>query len=728
MKKLGLKLGLLVTFLGAANAVSATELLNLVTKDIGMHRISYEALLEQGADLRGVKTRRIGLSVDGEPVAVLAKGQDRSFGRRSDFGPGGYIEFYAQGSDSQYSEEQVFTVHSLSNRDIRNGQRKLIRTQRTFLNPTAPMSREYVHTSVEHQDNTYSFVSPIASDPWHFGFTVSVRPTPTYTFNLENVVGGSANATLNVEMMGFVDLPIEGNDHHYEVLVNNTLLGDQQFDGNTVDQFAAADVAVQEGANTFRFNYRPLEEVPFDRVALNEFRVSYPRTTEMSDEGVDDGYLEGRFEATQVLISNVSRARVYRKDASGDIRRILGARASAEGVAFSTQGQAGNYIVVRDDASNSGFREPKVRALEAEQDISSGRAEYLIIAHPSLMGDELNELVTIRSQDYLVKVVDVNQVYAQYGNHNFGYKAIEAYIEHAVANMSTRYVVLVGNDTYDYKNFRFPSKSLMPTKYVETLIGALRVSQTASDASYGDVNDDGIPDVAIGRIGARTKTEVGYVINKIKAYRAREGYAGRLLMATDKDDLGTGVNFTADAQDLINAMPADWSGALREDFRAFPEVDGHQAAHDKVINVMNAGVSMVQYIGHSSQYSWAFTTPPMLSVTEIPGLTNVGKPAVVTQWGCWNTYYVDPEGYTMGDRFLLGGEHGAVSVLGASSLTTSEGERGLGIELNKRLFAEGVTVGDALIAAKKALAEKASHPDIQFAWNILGDPAMVVNP
>ncbi len=724
MKKLSIKLGLIVASFGIASIASAVELLNLTTKEAGMHRISYEALLEQGADLRGVKTRRIGLSVDGQPVAVLTKGQDRSFGRRSEFGPGGYIEFYAEGSDSQYSDEQIFTLHSLSNQEIRQGRRKLIRTQRTSINPAAPLSREYSHTMVDHRNNTYSFTSPIANDPWHFGFTVSVRPTPTYTFNLENIVGGSANAKIDAQMMGFVDLPIEGNDHHYEVLVNNNLIGDQQFDGNSVDNFIADNVAVVEGDNTFRFNYRPLAEVPFDRVSLNELRVTYPRTTEMSE----DRYLEGWFDAPQALISNVNRARVYRKDQNGEIRRILGTSRNAEGVAFSTQGRPGNYIVVSDEADNSGFKVPTVEALPAAEDITSGRAEYLIIAHPSLMGDELNELVVIRSEDYLVKVVDVNQVYAQFGNHNFGYQGIEAYINYAVANMGTRFVVLVGNDTYDYKNYRFPSVSLMPTKYVETIIGGLRISQTASDASYGDINDDGVPDVAIGRIGARTKTEVGYVVNKIKAYRAREGYVGRVLMATDKDDLGAGVNFTEDARELINAMPADWRGALREDFRAFPEVDGHQAAHDKVIDVINAGVSVVEYIGHSSQFRWGFTTPPMLSVTEIPGLTNVGKPTVVSQWGCWNTYYVDPEGFTMGDRFMLGGEHGAVSVLGASTLTTSDGERDLGVELNRRLFTDGVTIGDALIAAKQALAEKATHRDIQLGWQILGDPAIVINP
>lgn len=131
MKKLSLKPGLLVTLLmtslAVVNTASATELLNLVANQAGMHRISYETLLEQGADLSGVNIRRIGLSVDGEPVQVLAKGQDLTSGQRSLFGPGGYIEFYAEGSESQYSEDQIFTLHSLSNQEIAT-QRKLIRT------------------------------------------------------------------------------------------------------------------------------------------------------------------------------------------------------------------------------------------------------------------------------------------------------------------------------------------------------------------------------------------------------------------------------------------------------------------------------------------------------------------------------------------------------------------------------------------------------------------------
>ena len=107
--RLATKLALSLALTLVATNVSAIEILNLETDSQGMHRISYEQLVEQGADLRGIETRRMGLSLDGEPVAILANGQDRSFGSRSQFGPGGYIEFYAPGSDSQYTDVQSFT-------------------------------------------------------------------------------------------------------------------------------------------------------------------------------------------------------------------------------------------------------------------------------------------------------------------------------------------------------------------------------------------------------------------------------------------------------------------------------------------------------------------------------------------------------------------------------------------------------------------------------------------
>lgn len=725
------KMFLAITFASTsllAGKASAEELFNLVTSEAGMHRINYQQLSQSGVDLSGLKARRIGLSLNGDPVAVLAKGQDREYGKTGEFGPGAYIEFYAEAADSLYSKNNVFTVHYLSNKEIREGRRVLIKTESNRVKLTKPIAQQYQHTTVVHENNTYSFVSPSKTDPWHFGTTFSFRPTPTYDFTLTDVVNDSAAASVAAQMYGFVDFDIEGNDHHYDAEVNGVLIGDQQFDGSTATTLNAENVNVISGNNTFKYNYRSVEGVPFDRIALNKLTISYPRQSVAID-----GYLEGYFDSAQALVTNVGskKARVYRKQGDA-LTRVIKTRKTSAGTVFSTNGKPGSFIVVSQDRDLQGnvaaYKQPLVSVVPNFVDISSQQVDYLIIAHPSLIGDELNEFVALRSEQYSVQTVDVNQVYAQYGNHVFGSEAIDAYIKHAANNMGVKYVLLLGSDSYDYHKHQYNSESLLPTQYVTTQNGGLNITQTPSDAVYGDIDKDGVPDVAVGRITARTKAELSYVVNKIKAYQDRSDYLGRVLVAADKDDLGNGVNFTRDATDLINAMPEDWRSSLRSDYRAFPEQDGHQVAHDKLANAINNGVSLVSYIGHSSQFSWAYTTPPLLTVGEISALDNAGKPTVVTQWGCWNTYFVDPNGNTMGDAFLVGGETGAVTVLGASTLTSSRGERALGIELNKRIFEKGVTIGDAVIAAKKALAEKESFPAIQLGWQILGDPALMVNP
>lgn len=715
MKRLTIQLTTIIAALGLASAVSAAELINLTTAEKGMHRISYADLAEQGADLAGLNHTRFGLTLNGVPVQIGTKGQ--SNGNRRFFGPGGYIEFYAEKSDSLYSDQQVFTLHLLE-RSQRH-MRKPIYRVKNVIDRTAFAAEQYQHTTIVEDNRTYDFGAPSKTDPYHFGQTFSLFATPTYSFSLDNVAGGSNQASIEVEMYGLLDFDIEGNDHDYEVLVNGQLAGSQQFDGANATTLVLENVAINSGQNTFKYNYRSIEGVPYDRIALNKFAVSYSRTTEATEN-----YLEGYFDTPQALITNLeSQGLVYRKSSDGTITKVNGAGLKGQDTLFSIGGQAGDYIVV----TESGFKKPSFKAIVDEQDITSGTAEYIVITHPSLMGDELNELVELRSADYLVKVVDVNQIYSQFGNHNFGDKGIKAYVKHAVDNMGARMFTIVGNDTLDYKQYISSSVSLVPTSYVTTPGGALIITQTPSDAFYGDVDNDGVPDYPLGRISARTKAELGYVVDKIKAYEARSGYVGRTVIATDKDDLGNDVSFSDDADAMIAAIPAEWSDGIRADFLAYPDVDGHQEAHDKLINLINAGVSVVSYIGHSSQQSWAYTTPPMLRATEIPALTNQGKPTLVTQWGCWNTYFVDPNGNTMADTFLLTEGIGAATVLGASTLTSSNGERALGIELNKRMYTEGLTIGEAMIQAKKALAEYADYPAVQLGWQALGDVAIKVN-
>ena len=272
------------------------------------------------------------------------------------------------------------------------------------------------------------------------------------------------------------------------------------------------------------------------------------------------------------------------------------------------------------------------------------------------------------------------------------------------------------------------SKSFVPTQYTTTTADNLKITQTPSDAKYGDLDDDGVPDIPIGRFPVRTTTELANIVEKIRDYEAREGYAGRILMAADQADNGNGVSFTGDAISLIETIPGDWAGALRTDYRAFPDYEDASSARNKIFAAINAGVSVTAYMGHSSRVGWSNSSPKLLQRNDIAAFTNIDKPTVVTQWGCWNTYFVDPRGNSMAETFMNNGLNGAATVLGASTLTKAASEFLLAMELNKFLYNEGEPIGTAVIKAKQSLARiEPSASDVLLGWQILGDPALVIN-
>ncbi|MEM7357504.1 MAG: C25 family cysteine peptidase [Pseudomonadota bacterium] len=718
-----IKASLLLALLAySGTSYAQTALVNLVASEPGMHRITYQELADQGVDLANVLHRRLSLKHAGQAVPIYTKGQTN--GRRKYFGPGGYIEFYAEPVDSLYTDSRAYTLH------YDRASRVNFATQKNRYSNNQAAATEYQQTKVYDGNVYYDFLSPSKTDPWHYGqvFGGGVDDVPGTEVNFELDGLSGASTELDVEVYGIVDLPVAGNDHHFVAKVNDVEVGDQQFDGNVASTLSINSVPVAAGSNKFQIFIRSIATTPFDAFGLNKLTFRYMRSSHTSDD-----YVEGYFDSNQANVSGLTNngAFVYRLEPGGGITRITGTKkVAADTLGFNTAGVAGNYVVAAPD----GYKSPAVAMLPNEVDITSVEAEYLIITHDSFIGSDLTDLVNLRNGDYSVNVVDVAQIYAQFGNYLPSAESIRDYIRFAANNLGTRFVVLVGSDSYDYKNYASAAISFIPTRYEVTPGDELIVQQTPSDASYGDTDLDGVQDVHVGRISVRTPTELGYVVEKIRDFEARAAAArpnnaGEVLIAADEADNGNNITFIDDVAALINAMPDDWGDVIPDAYKALPDFDGGPAAHDKVIDGINSGPLVTAYIGHSSQQQWSRTTPPLFVASEIASLTNIDRPTLVTQWGCWNTYFVDPAGNSMADQFLSGGLQGAVTVLGASSLTTSEGERLLGIELSKRMFNPGMTIGEAVTQAKQALA--ATNPeatDIILGWQILGDPALVINP
>ena len=76
---------------------------------------------------------------------------------------------------------------------------------------------------------------------------------------------------------------------------------------------------------------------------------------------------------------------------------------------------------------------------------------------------------------------------------------------------------------------------------------------------------------------------------------------------------------------------------------------GVPVARARVVDALNRGVAFTQYFGHSSYNVWSFSI--LFASPHAVQLQNAGRPSVVAQWGCWNTYYVHP---TVIQTFLEG--------------------------------------------------------------------------
>jgi hypothetical protein len=149
---------------------------------------------------------------------------------------------------------------------------------------------------------------------------------------------------------------------------------------------------------------------------------------------------------------------------------------------------------------------------------------------------------------------------------------------------------------------------------------------------------------------------------------------------------------------------------------------GAPAVRTALLNALNDGTKLVSYVGHSAMGQW--DTLPLLRWQDVDGLTNAGAPNLITAWGCWNSYFVEPNIESLAARLLREPDAGAAGAIGATTLTSEPSHQALGVLFFEQVNAGASRVGDALHAAKQALAAQGGSDDAILGMTLLGDPAM----
>ena len=388
-------------------------------------------------------------------------------------------------------------------------------------------------------------------------------------------------------------------------------------------------------------------------------------------------------------------------------------------IRFAGTPAASNYYV--SVITNADRRAAQLKLPAVQDDLTTGSASYLIVSHPDFIDANMDRFVSAKqAQGFSVKVADVEAVYTSFGSGHFDAQAIRDYIAWARMHLGTQMVLLVGDDMYDYHGNQYANAiSFIPSIYAST---SALVNMAPVDAKYVDFDDDDIPDMPIGRLNPKLAEEWAAMVDKTLNYGSHPNPQS-MVFSADAFDAAQGYDFTVDADSMLSRIPSDWQSGAE---KFYIDELGSDGARSGLLTALDNGAAVAAFVGHSGPRDWSFSG--LLSAQDASSMSNNGAPTVVTQWGCWNTYYSTPNG-SMANEFLRNPNGGAVAVLGAVALTQAVHEKTLALEVYDRLFMPGKSIGEAVLEAKQAYAAKYTvnyHKDVILGWSLLADPSLVI--
>jgi hypothetical protein len=239
---------------------------------------------------------------------------------------------------------------------------------------------------------------------------------------------------------------------------------------------------------------------------------------------------------------------------------------------------------------------------------------------------------------------------------------------------------------------------------------------TASDDWFSDFKDDGIPTIATGRLPVSTIAEARSVAEKISTYEGQSTngpWTSKALFVADKDDT---ESFTQDSQTVKAQLP----GAMQVT-DLFVDNVGTAAARGNIVDSINSGQALVNFLGHGSEEQWA--GPYIFRDDSVNSLTNASQLPVFLIMDCLNGFFQDIYAQPLGVSLLLAPNGGGVAVLASSGLNQPTPQTNLDALVVQNAFgANAMPLGDAIVKAKSNI----SDPDVRRTFVLFGDPAMKI--
>lgn len=407
---------------------------------------------------------------------------------------------------------------------------------------------------------------------------------------------------------------------------------------------------------------------------------------------------------------------------------------------------------------NAAFGAPQYVGQVSNQDLHALGQPRMIIVSPDAFLSASNELANFhRSYNgYGVEVVDVEKIYNEFGGGKKDISAIRDFMrmfyDRAGGDTAKmpRYLLLMGDGSFDPKNRVTGNQEFIPT--YQSYESNLALNSYTSDDFFGllDSNEGGEiaslaekMDISVGRLPVGSESEAWDVVNKIKNYKQPLG-AASCVEINNNNSWRNRLTFVADDLDdggliFMNSANvfADQTRAIYPEYNydkilldAYKQVSTPAGArypdvNTAILNRINTGTLVMNYIGHGGETNWA--SERIFNMSDIMTLNNGNKLPLFITATCEFSRY-DLVDRTAGEWLLVNGKGGAIGSLTTVRLVFASANDDLNRQALAYLFLpyEGrfPTMGEIMSTSKNTATFDAVN---MRKFTLLGDPALTLN-
>jgi hypothetical protein len=563
----------------------------------------------------------------------------------------------------------------------------------------AGAAAESFNLTIERADRTLYFAALQNGEAENFFGQVVSRDAATIKLTIHHLATAQGQSTLRVTLQGTT---IE--EHQVNVNLNGTDVGRVNFHGreHPTAHFSVSNALLNNGENTLILTALKGE---MDFSLVDSISLTYPHTyeadsnaLEFSVEGKQDLTLSG-FGSANIRVLNIT-------DPNNVEELVITSQSAGGGYGLQFEAESeGTLLALADSAVEHPAQ--VIRNQPSSWYRFDPGADMVVITHADFK-NALAPLVALRqSQGLKVAVIDIEDVYDEFSYGAHSTPSVRDFLDWTRTHWRTapRYVLLAGDCSLDPHNYLGQGQSdLVPTRLIDT-----SYLETASDDSLSDFNNDGVPEMAVGRLPVRTAAEATSMVGKIVAFQQSDLRRGALLVS----DQTTDFNFEAANNEVRALLPQGMN--VQTINRGSNDAT---LVRNQIIGGINQGPLVVNYLGHGSVEVW--TGAGILRTADVPSLNNKQSLSFFVMMTCLNGFAQDVYTESLAEALLRAEGGGAAAVWASSGLTAPDQQALMNQQLMRALFSDQTaTVGDAIIKAKSAT----QNMDTRRTWMLFGDPA-----